>query len=515
LTDGDEMPEHLLAETAEELFEEAPCGYLILRPDGTILRANRTIGAWTRYDPGELEGRRFQALLSTGGRIYYETHVGPLLRMQGSVSEIALDVVRADGERLPVLVNAALKLDAADNPLLIRATIFSAADRRTYERELLRARREEQVAGRRAAFLAELGRAMVQPAGVDERVERLLDQLVPALADGAGVRLAEADRPTIERARGMELAAPAHEALVRVGEGGEAETEDGTFVLPLQSRNGRIGALAVRGAAPEVDGGFLAEIAERAALALINARLYEHERDVANALQRSLLAGEPPEDQRCRVATRYQAGVRGLAVGGDWHDAFLARDGVVGLVVGDVVGRGLQAATAMGQLRSATRALAGALDGPAAVLGQLDRFVDHESGALAATVFYAELDLASGRLRHACAGHLPPVLVPAGDGPELLWGGRSAPLGAHMSGRPRAEADTVMAPGDRIVAYTDGVIERPGEVLDAGLDRIVSVLRDHRDAPLDALPDAVFSSLLDGETLDDACLLCAEARPGT
>ena len=92
--------------SAEDLYENAPCGYLSASPDGTIVRVNATFLGWTGYTREALVGtRRFQDLLSPGGRIYHETHYAPLLRMQGSVREIAVDIVAADGRRLPVLVN--------------------------------------------------------------------------------------------------------------------------------------------------------------------------------------------------------------------------------------------------------------------------------------------------------------------------------------------------------------------------------------------------------------------------
>jgi sigma-B regulation protein RsbU (phosphoserine phosphatase) len=135
----------LLAESAEELYEEAPCGYVTTLLDGTIIRVNRTFETWTGRRREELVGRRrFQDLLSAGGRIYHETHYAPLLRMQGSVQEIAFDIVKADGGRLPALVNSVLKSDDSGSPSGIRTTVFDATDRRRYEEELLRAGRRER-----------------------------------------------------------------------------------------------------------------------------------------------------------------------------------------------------------------------------------------------------------------------------------------------------------------------------------------------------------------------------------
>jgi phosphoserine phosphatase RsbU/P len=130
-------------ESTEELFEDAPCGFISTRPDGTIVRANRTLATWLGYPADALIGRRFASLLTAGGRIYHETHYAPLLRMQGAVREIALEVVRADGSRLPVLVNSALVRDADGAPRGIRTMLFDATDRRRYERELLAARERE------------------------------------------------------------------------------------------------------------------------------------------------------------------------------------------------------------------------------------------------------------------------------------------------------------------------------------------------------------------------------------
>lgn len=141
---------HLLDETVEELFEDAPCGYLVTRLDGTIVRVNRTFEAWTGRSRGQLVGRtRFQDLLTAGGRIYHETHLAPLLRMQGEVREIALQVVRADGTPLPALVNSTLPPESPGREQLIRTTVFDATDRRRYERELVRLRERERDISRR------------------------------------------------------------------------------------------------------------------------------------------------------------------------------------------------------------------------------------------------------------------------------------------------------------------------------------------------------------------------------
>src|ERR1700722_14562114 len=133
----------LLEDNAEDLYENAPCGYLSTLLDGQIAKINATLLSWLGYTRDELVGRRYFAdLLTAGGRLYHETHFAPLLAMQGEIGGVALELRAADGTRLPVLVNSVVKTSASGEPLLIRTTIVDATDRRSYERELLRARRE-------------------------------------------------------------------------------------------------------------------------------------------------------------------------------------------------------------------------------------------------------------------------------------------------------------------------------------------------------------------------------------
>ncbi|MCX4405625.1 MULTISPECIES: SpoIIE family protein phosphatase [unclassified Streptomyces] len=135
----------LLEDSAEDLYERAPCGYLSTLLDGTIAKINTTLLDWLGYRRGDLVGHQtFSDLLTVGGRLYHETHFAPLLRMQGEVSGIALELKAADGSRLPVLVTSTVKTGSDGQPLLIRTTVFDARDRRAYETELLRARQEAE-----------------------------------------------------------------------------------------------------------------------------------------------------------------------------------------------------------------------------------------------------------------------------------------------------------------------------------------------------------------------------------
>ncbi|MFE6331618.1 PP2C family protein-serine/threonine phosphatase [Streptomyces sp. NPDC057806] len=133
----------LLEDSAEDLYEHAPCGYLSTLLDGRIAKVNTTLLDWLGYERGDLVGRMtFSDLLTVGGRLYHETHFAPLLRIQGEVSGVALELKAADGSRLPVMVTSTVKSGSDGQPLLIRTTLFDARDRRAYEVELLRARQE-------------------------------------------------------------------------------------------------------------------------------------------------------------------------------------------------------------------------------------------------------------------------------------------------------------------------------------------------------------------------------------
>src|SRR5687767_6860060 len=122
-------------ETADDLYEHAPCGYISTLPDGTIVRVNQTLLDWTQQSrEALLSGTKFQSLLAIGSKIYYETHYAPLLQMQGVANEIAFEMTCADGRIMPVIVNSRVRRDTDGTPLFNRITLFDATDRRRYER---------------------------------------------------------------------------------------------------------------------------------------------------------------------------------------------------------------------------------------------------------------------------------------------------------------------------------------------------------------------------------------------
>src|SRR3954469_10351224 len=177
----------LLEESAEDLYENAPCGYLSTLPDGTIVKVNRTFLRWTGHTREDLVGRRrFDQLLTAGGQIYHETHLAPLLRMQGAVRGMALEIVRPGAARPPGLVNSELRRGPDGAPRLIRTTVFDATDRREYERELLRRRDRERAARERVERLQRITAIL---AGADAR-EQIGAALVAELAAGTAAERA-------------------------------------------------------------------------------------------------------------------------------------------------------------------------------------------------------------------------------------------------------------------------------------------------------------------------------------
>ncbi|GAB2593479.1 hypothetical protein Aab01nite_36100 [Paractinoplanes abujensis] len=375
-------------------------------------------------------------------------------------------------------------------------------------------RREE-----RSIFLAETTRSLDELHRLLPRTRRLVDRVVPEIADWAEVRLHVGTTPVVETGGGPR---PDEELLSqrlgKVAASGEPKfpgegDQLNCSVLPLTARGMVLGTLALR-MAPDRRGAaaeraFLVELADRAGLALENARLYEQERQIARTLQRSLLAGDlPGGDPRFAVETHYQAAAQDLEVGGDWFDAFLISQDKLALVVGDVVGRGIEAATTMGQLRSAVRALASNEAGPARLIEGLDRFVERVEAARMATVAYVELDLAAGEVAYSCAGHLPPLLQEPAGSPEYLLQARSAALGSKAGNRVRTEHRRKLPAGSRLLLYTDGLIERRSRSIDKGFELLAREYARRRDAPLQGLAAGLADTLVGRDHTDDVCMLC-------
>lgn len=340
-------------ETAEELYEHAPCGYLSTLWDGTIVRVNATLESWLGYPREQLLGRRFVELLTAGGRIYHETHYAPLLAMQGRVREIALELVRADGSRLPVLINSIVAASSDGAVRTIRTSVLDATQRREYERELLRAR---------------------------ERAER-------------------------------------SEARARV---------------------------------------------------------------LARTLQASLIPPTPPAIPGLDVAAAYRPAGQGDEVGGDFYDVFEMRRRDWAVVIGDVCGKGAEAATVTALARYTVRAAAMRTARPAAVLAQLNEaLLRHADERFCTVLFVRVRPDPSGRVRVTITsgGHPLPILCSAGGVAPV--GVPGTVLGV-IPAPELAEIDVELEAGDALVCFTDGIVEGRGRAGFYGSERLVAVLTRER-----------------------------------
>jgi len=248
----------------------------------------------------------------------------------------------------------------------------------------------------------------------------------------------------------------------------------------------------------------LSLLASRLAQGLTRAHQIDQQRETAISLQRAILG---PSQLPAGFAVRYEPATRPLEVGGDWYDTVQLSDNRIGIVVGDCVGRGLAAATVMGQLRSACRALLLQDTGPAQTLMALDRFAAAIPGAMCTTVFCGVLDPGSGDLTYSSAGHPPGILAHPDGTTHYLEGGRSLPL-AVRGGVQRPEARHTMPPRSTLMLYTDGLVERRRHSLVDGIHRAGSVVQEGRATPVDELAGGVMTALApEGGYDDDVALL--------
>ncbi len=232
----------LLEEDPADLYENAPMGYLSTLPDGRIVKVNRTFCAWTGRTADQLIGTRFQDLLSVGGRVFHETHLAPLLRMQGAVREIAMDVVRVDGSLLPCLLNAVELRDESGAPLLVRATLFEATARRRYERELLAAQRAAQESEARSRVVQEVVSDLAAAISMADVATVIVERSRAAIgAQGAALMLVEDSDPgavpTLSPARSEGLPDSLLHALHEAAAGQlTLELAQGVRTVPLDER---------------------------------------------------------------------------------------------------------------------------------------------------------------------------------------------------------------------------------------------------------------------------------------
>jgi hypothetical protein len=314
------------------------------------------------------------------------------------------------------------------------------------------------------------------PSGAPKVIRSGVSELLPQITDemlAAGAR----DDEQLQLARDLDLRS--------------------ALIVPLAARDRTLGAITLirTGDQPAFDDGDLAfaeDLGRRAGVAIDNAQLYAQTQDVALQLQRAVLPDALDDIPFWEIATYYAPGDRG-GVGGDFYDAIALLDGSLAFVIGDVMGHGVRAAAAMAQLRSAVRAYLCIDPEPAAVVSKLDVMFAQLAITQLATLVYGVVDLGAGRLSFVSAGHFSPVLVRPGEPPSLLQTPPRLPLGAGGDERVSTKVD--FGGSDTLLLFTDGLVEKRGEVIDAGLSRLADLAPKLLDGRLQDQLDLVVEAV--------------------
>ncbi len=260
---------------------------------------------------------------------------------------------------------------------------------------------------------------------------------------------------------------------------------------------------------------FLGQVGTRVATAVAAARaadeLAAREHEIADQLQSSLLPANDFDLEHLEVATYYRAGERGTFVGGDWYDVFELSAGRTALVVGDVMGRGVRAAAVMGQLRTAIRAYARLGLPPDALMTSLDDLVRDLFPEQVVTCLYAVFDPSDHALRFVNAGHVPPLLTTRDGRCRRVDVEPHPPLGVGSTFHELHRVD--LGPGDGVLLYTDGLVERRDQGLDEGIESLRALLAD-ADATVTEIPEWLARTLLPTGPEDDVAVLLARVREG-
>ena len=423
----------------------------------------------------------------------------------------AIPVVHRDGRRLWVI--AAVK-EVVDPEIGRRMSVGTVRDVTA-----------EHYAVQRDAAVAAVSLRLSRSTDLDEALRGVLEE-VRALWQAeralAVVFPADRDEPTViatqPGARWDTLDAPRRAALAELRDGPpllarQARAVDCAAGVALEHPQGTVVLwldLDRRRPFPEQDRLLLSVLAGHLALGLRRAHQIDQQRETSLALQRSILGPSilPPG-----FAVRYEPAAQPLEVGGDWYDTVELLDGRIGIVVGDCVGRGIEAAAVMGQLRSACRALLLQDPRPDQVLVTLDRFAAAIPAALCTTVFCGVLDPATGRLAYSSAGHPPGILARADGGTTLLERARSFPL-AIRPGSPRPCASEPVPARATLLLYTDGLVERRRRLLTDGIAQAALAMRDERDASVDELASRVMERMAPAEGYEDDVAVLLYRHPG-
>ncbi|MGX1674153.1 SpoIIE family protein phosphatase [Streptomyces sp. NPDC055400] len=571
---------------SQAIFGQSPFGFLLFGTDLKVQRANRPFAAVFGGRADDHRGRTVHDYLPRGEADRVQAALRRVLETGDSVTDMQLVGPAPDSaERRHWSINLYRVHSGSGRPIGVAGLATDVTRRHAAAREAAHARRN-------LALLNEAGARIGNSLDLETTARELLDVVVPGFCDLASVDLyqgllagdesalnsrsladgsaelrrvaaasAVADVPFLEASGGdgvVEVGAvhrysfnsPCADALrtarpqfVPAASGGLIQS---TLAVPMVAHDTVVGLARfarTKGSEPfnDRDRALAVELAARAAVCIDNARLYRREHERALILQRSLLPPDDPEASGLDIACRYLPGNAATEVGGDWFDVIELPGHRTALVVGDVMGRGLRAAVAMGELRTAVRTLALLDLEPAEVLSALDEIArglgapgGPSSPALGprggvqqatraarrtgdadlsevylATCVYAVYDAVTRRCTFANAGHLPPVLVEPGEGALMLDVPPGMPLG--VGGEPFEEVEVELPEGSLLALYTDGLVESRDHPLDEGLSAFRSALDDPSPA-LEDVCDHVLATLDTHHGEDDIALLMARVQ---
>ncbi|MBX7547543.1 SpoIIE family protein phosphatase [Streptomyces sp. NPDC004232] len=554
---------------SQAIFGQSPFGFLLIDTDLRVRRANERFASIFGGSPDDHRGKGVHDYLPRGEAERVSATLRRVLESGQSITDMHVTGhVPNSAERRHWSVNLYRVHGGSGRPIGIAWLGTDITARRAAAREAAAARRN-------LALLNEAGARIGNSLDLETTARELLDVVVPGFCDLATVDLYQGlltgDETPPGRADGsaelrrvayasavsgaplgitgkrvavgavhhFPFASPCADAL-RTARPQHVPAEDGglvqsTLAVPMVAHDTVVGLAQfarTKGSEPfgDRDRDLAVELAARAAVCIDNARLYRREHERALILQRSLLPPGDPEASGLDIACRYLPGNAATEVGGDWFDVIELPGHRTALVVGDVMGRGLRAAVAMGELRTAVRTLALLDLEPAEVLSALDEIARglgtpggvQQAGRTArqprdvdlsevylATCVYVVYDSVTRRCTFANAGHLPPVLVEPGESALMLDVPPGMPLG--VGGEPFEEVEVELPEGALLALYTDGLVESRDHPLDEGLQAFVGALSD--PAPqLEDVCDHVLNTLDTHHGEDDIALLMARVQ---
>ena len=518
---GGPQGEHLYTQIGADrpyrvIVEEMGDGALTVSERGVVLYANDRMAQLLARDRMQLLGRDVSDLVSPAA----EAALTALLSAgPGTTHRSELELIGADGVHLPVLASVTgLEIDDVMVHVLIVADL---TDQRRGERVLAeanaglrRSARELEEAQRiggigswywdAATDAVEWSPQMYPIFGVDPRATGLTFTASLAATshpDDAALAVTARERALADRQPfrlRQRVIHPNGEIRHTVTRGEVIGGEDGAVI-------------GMRGTTQDITDLRLAtEAVDEARQQLLRKKLeLDEEHRVKETLQRAVLPARLPDAPGFRLAARYLPADRPALVGGDWYDAFMLADGTVALAIGDVAGHDLDAAATMGQMRNALRAYAFADGSPGRVLTLLNQLAGGLADSGLATAVFGRLDAGDGSFCWACAGHPPPLVIGA-VGARLLSPPVGMMLGADADA-PYADAVVPLRSGDRLVLYSDGLIERRNSDLDADLAALLRAADDLGDRSPEEICAALLNRLVPpGGHEDDVCLLAVE-----